>query len=84
MQTSIPQQAQRKKRWPSITGAPAGDVSGRGLGVGRCSTAERRFDHRDDPEGSGVLAPGLRLVSGTIELPDDATASYNSAHSARG
>ena len=27
-----------------------------------------RFDHRDDPEGSGCY-PGLRLVSGLIDLP---------------
>jgi hypothetical protein len=33
--------------------SPAGDVSGHGPGVERCSTSERRVDHRDDPEGSG-------------------------------
>jgi hypothetical protein len=34
---------------------PAGDVSGHGPDVERCSALERRVDHRDDPEGSGVL-----------------------------
>lgn len=34
---------------------PAGDISGHGSDVERGSALERRVDHRDDPEGSGVL-----------------------------
>jgi hypothetical protein len=40
---------------------PAGDVSGHGHGVERWSTAERRVDHRDDPEGSGRLPRAFAL-----------------------
>jgi hypothetical protein len=44
--------------------------SGHGRGDERRSAAERRINHRDDPEGSGVMARGLRLVSGSSDLPE--------------
>ena len=80
MQISRSQRAQWKSRWPPITRTRAGDLSGHGCGVERCSAAERRVDHRDDPEGSGVMAPGLRLVSGPIELADYAEGLQESRH----
>ena len=55
MQTRRAHSAQEKRRWLSITGPGAGEVSGHGSGVERCSAADRRFDHRGAPEGSGVL-----------------------------
>src|SRR5258708_2288892 len=37
------------------------------------------LDHRDDPEGSGVQTPGLRLVSGPSGLHDYAACYKKSA-----
>ena len=54
---------------------PAGDVSGHGHGVERWSTAERRVDHRDDPEGSGRLPRAFTLSAVPSELPDHASPS---------
>ena len=48
----------------SITGPRTGDVSGHGRGVERCSTSERRLDHRDDPEGSGRSPRAFALSAG--------------------
>jgi hypothetical protein len=79
MQTRRVHRAQEKRRWLSITGPGAGEVSGHGSGVERCSTADRRFDHRGYPEGSGCY-PGLSpFVSGLIELPDRDDATNNLA-----